>query len=1199
LDSVTNHPKNVLNNFTKDKLRYAQHLEHSVLGPRQDRVFMATMTTTFKHEYSDGTRTVEEIVCAGLGKSKKESEFYAAVDLIAGLQSEFGIDARNPPDYKAAQQRREEERFQTRLVRAQMLLELLGSSRPRFEFPDAHEKGGWRATASVWVRGAFFDTQGPRGKNKAQAEGLALLDIVEGPDLSAHLGPRAPAQYDAVIDASPARQVSSLQIPPLPYEVAHGLVETVGPFNGRHDQRMGDLAAAQEDFELRRRGDGPAAFGGRRQGRRARSRETRAESINVWLQDEERKRERLAAQHPDGKQAAMLALREALPIGQIREPLLRALQVGQVAVVSGGTGSGKSTQCPQYILEDAILNLNGAQTEIIVTQPRKIAAVSVAQRVAAERDEEVGNSVGYTVRFSRKAPREAGGTIEFVTTGVLLRRITNDPMLDGVSHVIIDEVHERDINTDFLLILLRDLIKKRPDLRVVLMSATLNAESFAQYFSSEQNNEGQECQLLSVPTQPRHPVEVFYLEDMISEEGEGSSATAAFPSSMRDLAKSLLRYHDEKLLIELEEAKSEVSAAAQLENYSNAEDAGLLLDSDTDLEDYSDSELETEPDESLLQPSPSAVSRIETLKRAVSMRQDDGAALLSSPLKTKTKAEERDAEDSIVKLVAKLAWNLSKVEIDAGRKGSILCFLPGWDEIKAATSLLEEKATAENHIAAKINILPLHSTIPQEDQQKVFKPAEEGAVKVILSTNIAESSITIDDVLAVVDGGLVRELRWDAESAMSTMETVPTSRASATQRLGRAGRVAPGRCYRLYSRGVFETMAERPAPEIQRTALEATCLQTCAMVQDGIAQFLDRAMDPPSADAVTFAVERLVKLGALRVEKDTPGSGEVLTPLGRSLSQLPLDPATGRMLLMGVVMRCLGPVVTAAACFSSRSVFYNPPGLRDEAQDIRKSFSLSSDTVAQISAYNEFWDIEKETGWDAACSWARQNYVSIAAMISIKAVRSQLLNELKKIGLVDSYDLERVGYKTYALRNDAMANWNSDNELLHTAVLASGLPGNISSRRQLGAFGTLRTRTENHAGLHPSSVSFHRKPPKGGVKLPSWYLYREMVLSSQVFLRECTSMTPEQIVLFGGYSLDSFNNQHPAGGYTHSLNVLDNWIVAESQCDDTLNVLISARRDINAALEYKAMHPRAHLPDESQVVIDSICDMFQVLSEER
>jgi len=341
-----------------------------------------------------------------------------------------------------------------------------------------------------------------------------------------------------------------------------------------------------------------------------------------------------------------------------------------------------------------------------------------------------------------------------------------------------------------------------------------------------------------------------------------------------------------------------------------------------------------------------------------------------------------------------------------------------------------------------------------------------------------------------------------------------------------------------------------------------------------------------------------VKIGALCVEDDTSGSGEVLTPLGRTLSKFPLDPATGRMLVMGVVMGCLDPVVTAAACFSSRSTFYNPPGLRDQAQDIRKSFSFSSDTVAQIRAYDEFWYIENGRGWNSACSWAKENYVSIAAMISIKAVRSQLLDELKKIGLIDGYDLERVGYKKYALRSDAMANRNADNELLHTAVLASGLPGNISSRRQLGSFGTLRTRTESHAGLHPSSVTFHRKPPKG-VKLPSWYLYREMVLSSQVFLRDCTTMTPEQLVLFGGYSLDSLKNQHSASGYMHSINVLDNWIVAESQCDDTISVLTSARRDINAALEYKAMHPRAPLPEESQVVIDGICDMFHVLHDER
>ena len=223
----------------------------------------------------------------------------------------------------------------------------------------------------------------------------------------------------------------------------------------------------------------------------------------------------------------------------------------------------------------------------------------------------------------------------------------------------------------------------------------------------------------------------------------------------------------------------------------------------------------------------------------------------------------------------------------------ILCFLPGWDKIKEATSLLEAEAGAALH--GRMKILPLHSTIPYEDQQKVFKIAAEGTVKVILATNIAKSSVTTDGVLAVVDGGLVRELNWDAKSAMSTIDTVPTSRASATQRLGRAGRVAPGRCYRIYSRGALEAMPERPELEIRRAALEATCLQTRTMAREGqVEEFLGRAMDPPQADAVFHAVDRLVKLGALSVNEDAPGGGEVLTPLGRILSSLPLDPATGR-----------------------------------------------------------------------------------------------------------------------------------------------------------------------------------------------------------------------------------------------------------------------------------------------------------------
>ena len=399
--------------------------------------------------------------------------------------------------------------------------------------------------------------------------------------------------------------------------------------------------------------------------------------------------------------------------------------------------------------------------------------------------------------------------------------------------------------------------------------------------------------------------------------------------------------------------------------------------------------------------------------------------------------------------------------------------------------------------------------------------------------------------------------------------------------------IVAGKCYRLYSRGSFGAMPERPTPEIQRTALESTCLQTSTIAKEGIENFLGHAMDPPQSESVSIAVDRLVKLGALRIDERSERSE--LTPLGRTLSRLPLDPACGRMLIMGVVMRCLDPCVTAAACFSSRNVFYNPPGCRDEAQEIRKSFSASSDTTAQILAYKQFWEKADQFGFQTACDWAKKNYISIAAMISIKAVRSQLLNELRNIGLLDHSDLEKTGYKQFELRADSNVNRYADNGLLYNAVLATSIPGNISSRRQLGSFGTLRTRTENHSGIHPSSVSFHRTPPRG-ITLPNWYLYREMVLSSQVFLRDCTAMQPEQLVLFAGYTLDTLK------GSSHPVHIIDDWIVAESSCDETMRCLQTARKDINAALEYKVMHPKHPLPLESQEAIDIICDMFDVLN---
>ena len=343
--------------------------------------------------------------------------------------------------------------------------------------------------------------------------------------------------------------------------------------------------------------------------------------------------------------------------------------------------------------------------------------------------------------------------------------------------------------------------------------------------------------------------------------------------------------------------------------------------------------------------------------------------------------DKREREELVVALAAEVARDVAAEEVSNGRKGSVLVFLPGWDEIKETMKVLEALPAAERET---LIILPLHSQVPQEEQQQVFTPAPEGKMKIILSTTIAESSVTIDDVLAVVDSGLVREMNFNAESNMSTMATVPTSRASATQRTGRAGRVAPGVCYRLYSKAMLEAMPERPTPEIQRTALEATCLQTCSMTNAGVQKFLSQALDPPAEETVSLAMDRLKSLNAI-ADVDGPSNPadpssvprrrELLTPLGKLLSQLPLDPATGRMLIMGVVTQCLDPVLTAAACMSSRDPFITPTGMRDEAQRARRRFCETSDHHAVLRAYAEWRAVNAEEGFNRACGWARDNFL--------------------------------------------------------------------------------------------------------------------------------------------------------------------------------------------------------------------------------
>ena len=482
-------------------------------------------------------------------------------------------------------------------------------------------------------------------------------------------------------------------------------------------------------------------------------------------------------------------------------------------------------------------------------------------------------------------------------------------------------------------------------------------------------------------------------------------------------------------------------------------------------------------------------------------------------------------------------------------------------------------------------------------------------MKVILATNIAESSVTINDVLAVVDSGLVREMSWNAESGMSTMQTVTTSRASATQRTGRAGRVAPGSCYRIYSHGTLHAMAERPTPEIQRTALEATCLQTCSMTHDGVQHFLSKAMDPPSDETVEYAMDRLFKLGAIKPNEAS--GGEILTPMGRLLSVLPLDPGTGRMLIMGAVMKCLDPVLTAAACFSSRDPFYVPPGMRDEAREIRQSFCATSDLLATVRAYDTFQDVLKEQGWDGARRWASDNLspsspstpsrpfgpnscTSSTESDSCKTtiwtavrLRRRLCATMPPSTTtpVTSPSSPRSGRRVFPATSRrvvslaTLARCGLGRGTRGLAPVERGFPSQASARPH--ALASLVPVQRDDAQF--TGVSERRDGDASGT---AHVARRSRPLQARLFRRRRVVLFRERIPSFTTAPplLDESGQPIVEESTSEEENIarprtmLDDWIVVDSQCADTMDLLTDVRREIDAALALKVMSPRKPSP---------------------
>ena len=698
------------------------------------------------------------------------------------------------------------------------------------------------------------------------------------------------------------------------------------------------------------------------------------------------------------QQRKMLAGRQYLPAWSVREEIVDTVNNHQVTIISGETGSGKSTQSVQFVLDDMIQQGLGTAANIICTQPRRISALGLADRVSEERCSVVGEEIGYAIRGESK--QKPGITrITFVTTGVLLRRLQTSggssedvvSSLADVSHVVVDEVHERSLDTDFLLVLLRDVLSKRNDLKVILMSATLDAGVFEKYFL-EGSSVGR------VEIQGRiYPVDDYYLDDVVRITGFNAG------SRHEDL--------DEEL------TTMEPSVARTIQ--------GIGMRINYDL--------------------------IASTVRALDSRLGDS-------------------------------------------NGGILIFLPGVMEINRTLDAIRS--------VANIHALPLHASLMSVEQRRVFAAPPKGKRKVIAATNVAETSITIEDIVAVIDTGKVKETSFDPQNNMVKLEEVWASRAACKQRRGRAGRVRAGICYKLYTKNAEAKMAERPEPEIRRVPLEQMCLSVRAMGVKDVASFLASALTPPESVAVDGAIALLGRMGAL--------DGDELTALGRHLSVIPADLRCGKLMVYGATFGCLEACLTVGATLTVKSPFVSPQSKREDSKAARSSFAQGQgDLIGDLRAYEEWSTMKKSAHYHEIRSWCDQHYLSPQTLNDISSNRSQYLSSLKEAGFLPS------GYHS---SNASTLNVHNDNSALIRALIAGAFnpqlvridfPDKKFAASMSGAVEldpearTIKYFNQDNGRVfvHPSSTLFDAQGFAGGAVYMSYF---NKMATSKVFIRDLT-----------------------------------------------------------------------------------------------
>ncbi|KAK8161030.1 P-loop containing nucleoside triphosphate hydrolase protein [Phyllosticta citrichinensis] len=622
-----------------------------------------------------------------------------------------------------------------------------------------------------------------------------------------------------------------------------------------------------------------------------------------------------------------------LPIARHRESLLYLVETFPVTIVVGHTGSGKTTQIPQF-LDQAGWTRQGKS--IAVTQPRRVAATTVAARVADEMRCNLGQEVGYSIRFEDVTSEAT--KIKFLTDGLLLREALVDPLLSRYSVIMVDEAHERSLSSDVLLGLLKKIRKKRSDLRIIVSSATLQAEDFLNFFAGDDEQTGR---IISLEGR-MYPVDIHYLEQP--------------------------------------------------------------------AEDY--------------------------VERAV-----------------------------------KTVFDIHTQEPE----GDILIFLTGREEIETAIEMVADRAASLNPNAQKLQPLPLYAGLSTDQQMYVFEPAAENTRKVIVATNIAEASVTIEGIVYVIDCGFVKLKAYNPTVGIETLTATPVSKASATQRAGRAGRTKPGKCYRLYTEQVYESLPNATVPEIQRSNLAPTILQLKALGIDNIARF--DYLTPPPAELIIRALEFLYSLGAL------DDFAKLTKPLGTRMAELAVEPMMAKVLLTASSFGCLSEILSIAAMTSLQgNVWFYHEGQKKAQETARRKFAVEEgDHLTLLNAYQAFVTKGKKEA-----KWCRDNYLNYKSMTRAVSVRNQLRRYLERFGIDVSESLS----------SGVLRAGGPDKAEQIRRCLTTGFFAHTARMQPDGTFKTVGGMTL-HA--HPTSLMFNRKA--------DWVIFHEiMETGSKTFIRDISKI---------------------------------------------------------------------------------------------